>query len=115
MEVGEVSSGTLGTFERLRVRFQLNQIAGHEAGRESKTAKNLDQEPCRVAARAASPLERLFARLDARLHANQVSDLALKPSVEIDEKCDRARVMALEPAHPRAHAIADGSRPQIWR
>jgi len=45
--------------------------------------QDFDQEPSRVAAGTAAELERLFARLNTRLHANQIADVALEPLVEV--------------------------------
>jgi len=51
-------------------------------------AQNLHQQPARIAAGAASRFQRLFRSLDTGFHTGQVTDLALQPLIEIDQKLD---------------------------
>ena len=52
VEVGEVAVGACGSVQRLHVRDQLDQIAGHETRSEPEVAKHLHEQPRGVAARA---------------------------------------------------------------
>ena len=79
------------SFDRIDVGTQLNEIARDETGGEPEMPQDLNQQPCRVAARARARLQRLLRRLDARLHADDVANLLLQLRVEIDQKIDRAR------------------------
>ena len=70
-------------------------------------AQDLDEQPARIAARAGSEPQRVVAGLDARLHPDDVADLALQPGVQADDEIDgvlRAAVDRLqigEQARPR--------------
>ncbi len=48
MQVREVFGRTLRTFQRLQVRRQLNEVSGNKSRRESKTAEQMNQQPCRI-------------------------------------------------------------------
>ena len=50
MQIGEVDFGAGRAVERLHVRRQLDQVAGHEAGGETEIAQDLHQQPGAVAA-----------------------------------------------------------------
>ena len=92
VEVGEVGLGAARAVDRRRVRLQLDQVAGHEAGREAEPAQDLDEEPRRIAARAAGCRERLLRRLHARLHAHEVAHLGGEHGVQRDQELDGVRL-----------------------
>ena len=97
VQIGEIGLDLARAFDRIDVGPQLNEIAGHETGGETEMPQDLDQQPCRVAARSGTRLQRPLGGLDARLHANDVPNLLLQLRVEIDQKTDRARRLARNP------------------
>ena len=96
MQVGEVLVGAGRAVERDEVGLELDQVAGDEARREAEMAEDLDEQPARVAARALGEVERLVRRLDARLHADDVADLALQARVQGDDEIDRVGLRAVD-------------------
>ncbi len=94
VQVGKIGGRTGGSLQRLYVGCKLNKITGDEASGKSQIAKNLDQEPCRIATGTGCELERLLARLHARLHADHVTYLVLHSLVQGDQKIDRAHAVA---------------------
>jgi hypothetical protein len=50
VQIGEVLLWSRRTIERLFVRRQLHQVAGHEARSDAHVPKDLHQQPTRVAA-----------------------------------------------------------------
>jgi hypothetical protein len=53
-------------------------------------AQDLHQQPAVSRQEPLASAQRLLRRLHARLHADDVADLALQPGVEADEEIDRA-------------------------
>src|ERR1700757_3244454 len=94
MQVGEIVLDLARSFDRIDVRAQLNEVTGDETGGKPEMPQGLNEQPRRVAAGSRARSEGLLRRLDARLHANDVSDLLLKLGVEVDQKIDRARRFA---------------------
>ena len=90
VQVGEIDFCTAGTVERFDIRFQLNQVAGHEARCQSQMAEQLHHQPARIAARAGFERQRFLRRLHTRLHADQVADIALQHLVQVDQEVDGA-------------------------
>ena len=88
MKVGEIVVGARRAVERNEVRLQLNKIAGDEARRETQMAQDLDERPGRIAARPEAALEGFFRALHARLHADDIFDLAREAPVEVDHEID---------------------------
>ena len=86
VQVGEIDLGAARAVERLHVAFKLDEVARHETRRQPQVAQHLHQQPAGVAARTAAVGKRLLGRLHARLHADQVADVALQLLVEFDQK-----------------------------
>src|SRR3954469_10322004 len=74
VQIGEIAFDLARTFDRIDVGPQLNEIAGDEARGEPEMTEDMDQEPRRVAARTGTTVQRLFRRLYARFHADDVTD-----------------------------------------
>ena len=91
VQVGEVARGAGGAVERLHVGGELDQVAGDEAGGETRLAQDLDQQPGRVAAGARALLQRLLRRLHPGLHADEVLDVPGEAAVQVAQVIDRAR------------------------
>ena len=101
VQVGEVLLRARRTVQRLLVRRELHQVAGHEARREPRAAQRLHQQPAGVAARPDAPLQRLLAGLHAGLHAHAVLDVTLQALVHLDQEVHgRARSHEVQPLHP---------------
>ena len=110
VEVGEVELRPRRTIEGLDVGLELDQVARDEPGGQAEVAEDLDQQPAGVAARPARQGQRLLGRLDARLHPDQVLDLAAEPLVDLDQVIDRADVappqLLDQRAEPRTRRLA---------
>ncbi len=91
VQVGKVAGGSGGAFERFHVRHQLNKIAGDEAGGESEMAGDLHQQPGGIAAGAGAQRESFLTCLDAGLHADDITDLALDELIHGHQEVHRAR------------------------
>ena len=76
VQIGEIVLDLARPFDRIDVGTQLNEIAGDETRGEPEMPQRLDQQPRRVAARSGAGGQRLFRRLDARLHADDVANLS---------------------------------------
>ena len=61
-------------------------------------AKQLHQQPGRVAAGATAQREGFFRRLYARLHADQVADVLVQTLVGLDQKVDAALAFSVQAA-----------------
>ena len=90
VQIGEIALDLARPFDRIDVGAQLDQIAGDEARGEPEMTEDLDQQPRRVAAGAGAAGQRLFRRLNARLHPDDVADLFLQFRVELDQEIDGA-------------------------
>src|SRR5207245_11322610 len=82
VQIGEIAFDLARALDRIDVGPQLHEIAGDEARREAEVAEDLDQQPCRVAARPGAGSQRLFRRLNARLHPDDIADLFLQLRVQ---------------------------------
>src|ERR1700694_2349882 len=91
VQIGKIVLDLARSFDRIDIGAQLNEVARDETGGEPEVAKDLNQQPRRVAARSGTRSQRLLRRLDARLHADDVANLLLQLRVEIDQEIDRAR------------------------
>ena len=100
VEVGEIVRRTFRPVERLLVGDELDQVARGEARGEAQVAQDHDQQPAGVAARSLGAAERLLAALHARLHPDDVADLALQPSVQPDDEIDGALLLAVDRREP---------------
>ena len=94
MQVGEVDLGARRAVERFHVALELDQVARDEARREAEVARQLHQQPAAVAAGTAAVDQRDLGRLHARLHADQVGDVALQALVERDQEIGRLHRLA---------------------
>src|SRR5271170_3147992 len=88
MQIGEVVIGPRSAFQRLHIRAELNEIAGHKARRQTELTQNLHEQPRSVAARTGAAGERLFGRLYARLPSNEIADGLLQALIELNQKID---------------------------
>ena len=121
VQIGEVMVRAGRAVESDEIRFELDEIAGHEPRGQPEVSQDLHEKPARVAARARSALERLLRALHPRLHADDVFDLLRQPLVEIDHKIDRALRRSVDPIEkgleprPRAlgRAVDDEIGPQV--
>ncbi len=86
MQVGEVSRRASWSIERLDVGLELNEIAGHEPGRQAEVTQDLHQEPGRIPAGPLRGRERLLDGLDPVLHSDHVANFLLQMLVEVDQK-----------------------------
>ena len=102
VQIGEVLVRAHRPFDRVHIGLQLDEIAGHETGREAQIARDLHQEPGRVAAGARSQSQRILGRLNAGLHADDIADVALEPRVERHQKVDGAHARPCEAGDHRA-------------
>ncbi len=98
VKIGEVVVRAGRPVERDQIGLQLNEIAGHEAGRQAQVAENLHEKPARIPARARTALECLLRRLHPRFHADEILDFARKAPVEIDHEIDGAPGRPIDPA-----------------
>ena len=88
VQVGEVGLRPRRAVERGHVRLELDQVTRDEPGRQPELPQELNQQPGRVAARAAAQRQRLLAGLDARLQADEVADLLVEAAIELDDVID---------------------------
>ena len=91
VEIGEVMFGTGGTVEALNIRFELDEVTGHEAGGEAEVTQGLAEQPGGVAAGAGTEVEGLLRGLHAGLEADGVADVLPDLLVQRDEEIDGAR------------------------
>ena len=89
MQIGEIGFRADRTVERLHVWRELDQVSRHEPRREPEVAKDLHHQPGAVAAGAGLVPQRLFRRLDPRLHADQIADRAFEVAVDVRQKIVR--------------------------
>ncbi len=106
MEVGEIVRRPFGTFERLFVGDELDQVARGEARGEPQVPQDHDQQPAGVAARSLGTRQRFLAGLHARLEADDVADLLLQAGIQPDDEVDGALLAAIHLGQPRRQAGA---------
>jgi hypothetical protein len=90
MQVGEVHLAATGSVQRLDIGFQLDEVARDETRCQAHVPERLHQQPAGVAAGPAGLGQRLFRRLHAGLHADEVADVALQALVQADQEVDGA-------------------------
>src|SRR5258708_35789929 len=88
MQVAYIAAHPRRTVNGLLVRRQLNRISRHEPRSEAQVARRLNEQPCKVATRAVTTLERLFGCEDAGFHPNVVAKRSIHEAVQIDEHVD---------------------------
>ena len=108
MQVGEVGFRTGRAFQRLHVGGQLDQIAGHEPGREAQVAQHLHQQPGGIATGPFAGVQGFFRRQDTRFHADDVVDALLHPHVQRDQHVHRALFVAADPGQEVGQQRAGG-------
>src|SRR5262249_46142081 len=81
------------TVEGFDVRGELNQIAGDKSRSKAEVTQKLNEQPTRVSARARPFGQRLFRRLYARFHADQIFDVAGEFTVELGKERDAAHLL----------------------
>ena len=91
VQVREVDGRAGRPVQRGDVGLQLDEVAGDEAGGEPELAGYLHQQPGAVATGAGGQGQGLLGGLHARIHPHEVADLALQPSVQLDQEVHRAR------------------------
>src|SRR4029450_14164169 len=90
VQVSEIALDLARALDRIDVGAQLNEIAGDETRREAEVTENVDQQPRGVTAGPGAGGQRLFRRLNARLHPDDVADLFLQLRVELTQETDGA-------------------------
>jgi hypothetical protein len=88
VQVGEVGLRPGRPVQGLDVLGQLDEITRDETGGQAQVAQDVDHQPGRIPAGAASQGEGLFAALHIGLHANEVFDGLAQLLVEVHEKID---------------------------
>ena len=88
VQIGEILLRAGRAVERLLVGLELDQVARHEARRQPEIAHDIDEKPAGIAARAGLVAKRLFRRLHARLHANEIFDVVLELPVQRPDEVD---------------------------
>ena len=115
VQVGEVALDLARAFDRIDVGAKLDQVAGDETGGEAEMPQDLDQQPGGVAAGAAPSRQRLFRRLNARLHADDIANLFLQIRVELDQEIDGRIRLPRNLLQVRREQRTGLFRLQIWR
>ena len=91
----------------LHVGDELDQISGYETRSDATVAEDLREKPRRVAARTGRGVERLLARLDAGLHADQITDVVRERAVHADEEVDRGDRRCEQPLSHRRKPVGE--------
>ncbi len=91
VKIGEVVIRARRSVQGLQIRFQLDQVAGDEAGGETEIAQDLYQHPTGIPARPLCVFKGFLRRLDAGLHADDVPHFVGDAGVEADDEIDRSR------------------------
>ena len=111
VQVRKVSLGALGAIQRLDIGLHLDEVARDKPRRIAQLAQDLNLQPSAVAARACAKAQRLFGRLYARLHADDIADPRDQRLIERHEKINRAplpigklgdQIVKQRPVHFRA-------------
>ena len=110
MQVGEIDLRPLRAADGLQVRFQLDQVAGHEPRGEAQMPQQVHQQPAGVAAGPLGKLQRLLRRLHAGFQPHDVADVARQPRVQAHHKVDGALRLAAD----RRQIVAE-QRPLVLR
>ncbi len=96
VQVGEIDIRTRRPVERLDIGLELNEVARHEPRRHAQMPQQLHQQPRGVTARARCVLQGELRGLNARFHADQVSDVLAQALVETDQKVDGRNRLATD-------------------
>src|SRR5271169_1015225 len=75
------------------VRRHLNQVSRNEARCNAQVAKNLYQQPCRVATGSHALFKSLLACLDAWVKPRYVADFVAHPLIQVDQKASCSAVV----------------------
>ena len=94
VQIGEIRLRTRRTIQRLHICGQLDQIAGNETRSQTEMAKNLHQQPGRIAAGAGLFGQRFFGSLYPRFKADRIADIALHLCIERHQKIHAAHFFA---------------------
>ncbi len=108
MQVGEILAGSERAFDRVDIGLELDQVAGHEARRETQPAQDLHHQPGRIAARAGLQGQGLLGRLHAGFHADQIGDVLGQPGIEADQEVHRAGRLGGQRGHEIQELRAGG-------
>ncbi len=115
VQVGEIRRGPNRAIERLHIGRELNQVAGHEARRQTDMTQDLHEQPARVTAGAASPGECLVGCLNAGLEPDDVGDVLCQPAVEIDQEIDGADAAPIDGPQTIAEPRTRGEQFEVRR
>ena len=96
MEIGEIARRPGRALDRLLVGRELDQVAGNETCGDVEAAQDLHEQAGRIAAGAATELERFGRRLHARIHAHDVVDRGSDRAIGLDEQMIRIAGSAVE-------------------
>ena len=119
MQVGEIAVRPTRPINRLDIGDELNQVTGDESRGQAEVAEHLDQQPGRVPAGARTKRQCLFRCLHTRLEPDDIPDVLLKLSVDVDERVNRATAVPPYTGHvvgqPRPERIRAPKRLQLVR
>ena len=115
MQVGEIVIGALRTLDGREIGLELDEVTRHETRGEAEAAQDLDEDPCRVAAGAGAQRQRLVGRLDARLHADDVTDVLVELKIQVDQKVGELLFLAGNGGHIGVERGAAGLELEIGR
>ena len=101
VQIGEVLVRAHGPLDGVHIGLQLDEIARHETSREAQMACDLHQQPSGVPAGSGSEGQRVLGVLNARLHADDIADVALELRVKGHQKIDGPPLVAAKALHQR--------------
>ena len=96
VQVREVLFGPRRAIQGLHIRLELDEVAGHEPRGHPQVAEQRHQQLGRIAAGTGAQGQRGLGGLDARLHADEVTDVRRHPLVQPDDEIDRAHRAAVD-------------------
>ena len=100
MQVSEVVVRTRRAIQGFLVRRQLHQIAGHEAGRQTKMAQNLHQQPPCITAGAQCLGQGVLTGLHPGFQPNRVPNGLLQGLVQSHQKIHRTLGATVDARQP---------------
>jgi len=95
MKIDDILRDALWPFQRFDIGDKLDRIARHEARCEAQPSQQLHQQPGGIAAGANADVQRLFGRLHARFHADDIAHPTLEAAVHFDQEIDGAALIAV--------------------